>query len=154
MSPARSNSTTSGVVLVEKHCGSSHAFRRLSVRFLNASGFGSTSNPDQSYLLCPCPEHQRKAFSKPVSDTWHDWPQLEEEAVGELDAVVGPGLDVESVPEVLGALQHSLNKFCLRENDINFFILWQIYCQYKNYNQGLSDAQPTNVQICQKKVVW
>ena len=40
-------------------------------------------------------------------------PHLEEEAVGELDAVVGSGLDVEAVPEVRGAFQHALDKFCL-----------------------------------------
>ena len=40
-------------------------------------------------------------------------PHLEEETVGELDTVVGSGLDEETIPLIWGALQHSLDKSCL-----------------------------------------
>ena len=47
----QSNSSISGVVLVEKHCGSNQAFRCLSTIFLNWSAFGSTRSPVQLCLV-------------------------------------------------------------------------------------------------------
>ena len=52
------------------------------------------------------------------SDSEYSEDHLEEEAIGELDAIVGSGLDVEAVPEVRGASQHALDKFCLMKVEL------------------------------------